>query len=37
MGRADVVERLGATEQEEIAADRKLRQPGVGGVNRKAA
>ena len=37
MGRADVVKLLEATEQEEIATDKKLTQLGVGEANRKAA
>ena len=37
MGHADVVKLLDATEQEEIATDKKLSQVGVGEVNRKAA
>ena len=37
MGRADVVKLLEATEQEEIATDKKLTQLGVGEVNQRAA
>jgi ferritin-like metal-binding protein YciE len=37
MGKADVVKLLEATEQEEIATDKKLSELGVGEVNRKAA
>jgi ferritin-like metal-binding protein YciE len=37
MGRDNVVQLLQATEDEEIATDRKLSQLGVGEVNRKAA
>ena len=37
LGRSNVVKLLEATEQEEIATDKKLTQLGVGQVNRKAA
>ena len=37
MGKADIVRLLEATEQEEIATDKKLSQLGVGEVNRRAA
>jgi ferritin-like metal-binding protein YciE len=37
MGRDDVVRLLQATEDEEIATDKKLSQLGVGEINRKAA
>jgi ferritin-like metal-binding protein YciE len=37
LGRSNVVKLLEATEQEEIATDKKLTQLGVGQVNRRAA
>ncbi|HWU92973.1 MAG: YciE/YciF ferroxidase family protein [Devosia sp.] len=37
LGRADVVKLLEATEQEEIATDKKLSQVGIGQANQKAA
>lgn len=37
MGKADIVSLLEATEQEEIATDKKLSQLGMSDVNRKAA
>ena len=37
MGRADVAKLLEATEQEELATDKKLSQLGIGQANQKAA
>lgn len=37
MGRTNIVQLLEATEQEEIATDKKLTQLGIGQVNQKAA